>query len=127
VAVQNWSRLEGCHPDLVRLVYDVGQVREIEVAQGARTVAEEQADILSGVSHLQNPADSKHVIVPGVRDLAEAVDITKNPVDWNNHQDFVDLAEFVKARAVALGITITWGGDWPHPFDYDHFQLGGPP
>ena len=132
MTVYHWSRLELCDPDLVRLAYDVGLSRDVDVSQGARSLADEQADILAGRSHLKNPADSKHVIVPGVRLVAEAIDLTPHPVDWNDHQSFVDLAAFVKERALALGINnLVWGGAWDGTpnrpgqlMDLDHFQLG---
>lgn len=120
------SRLANVHPLLVTLVERVGAGMDVNVAQGARPVEDEQADIDAGRSHLKDPWDSKHVIGPK-RPLAEAVDLTFYPVDWNDHQAFVRLADVVKATAQELGITISWGGDWARPFDFDHFELGAGP
>jgi len=136
VAIYGRHNLASVDPDLVRLVEDVGVTRDVFVAQGARTIADEQADILAGRSHLKNPRDSYHVIIPGVRDLALAVDLAPCTVSrlgtvlvpWNNEPAFACLAAFVKQRAAALGITpFSWGGDWSHPFDFDHFQRAPAP
>lgn len=105
----------------------MGGKQNVQVVQGARSLADEQHAIDTGHSRLTNPADSKHVIVPGVRELAEAVDLAMWPVNWANHQAFLDLGALVKTTAGELAITISWGGDWPHPFDWGHFELGAGP
>jgi hypothetical protein len=117
------AKLEGVHPDLVRLFNDVGSQRDIWIAEGARSRESERADILAGRSGLKDPSHSKHVIVPGFRDLAAAVDVTPFPVNWNDIPAFKSLGAFVKDRAVALGISITWGGDWVTLHDFDHFEM----
>lgn len=126
------SRLKNVHPDLVKLVHAVGDNPpvgpsvDIEVVQGARSVADEQRDIDAGVSHLSDPMHSKHVIGPG-RPLAEAVDLALYPVVWTDHLSFVKMSNLMKQAAKALSIQISWGGDWPHPFDFDHIELGTGP
>lgn len=122
MTVRHPERLENVHPDLVRLVNDVGESRDVIVMQGARTLEEEQGDIASGHSALKNPANSKHVLIPGVRDLADAVDLTPYPLNWTDIPAFKDLGAFVKARAAALDIPIKWGGDWLKFHDFDHFE-----
>lgn len=126
MSVQHWSRLENVHRDLVRLVWDIGTQRDIDVAAGARSLADEQHDIDTGRSHLHDPANSKHVLVPGVREVAEAVDVTPHPVNWADIPAFIDLGHAFKARAQELSIPLKWGGDFNGPdkgFDYDHFEL----
>lgn len=117
------DRLAMVHPQLVRLFTDMGKGGvDLIVIQGARTIAEEQADMASGHSALTNPMDSKHVIGPG-RPLARAVDVAPYPVDWNNTQRFQALASNVKAAADAIGLQIVWGGDWQTLKDLDHYEL----
>jgi len=121
-------RLTNVDPDLVRVVDLVGSRRDVCVAQGARSVADEQHAIDTGRSHLSDPLNSLHVIEPGVRDLALAVDLTPWPVNWQDHQSFVALAADVKAAAAELGVEpFSWGGDWPHAFDFDHYQKAPAP
>jgi len=121
-------------PSLVRVVALVSTRRDLFVVQADRTVADEQRDIDRGVSHLTDPKDSYHVIVPGVRPYALAVDLAAYtgdphaPVNWRDHQAFADLAVDVKAAAGELGVTpFSWGGDWPRPFDFDHYQRAPAP
>lgn len=116
------SRLVNVDPRLIALAERVGAGMDIDVAQGARSVADEQKDIDEGRSHLTDPMHSKHVIGP-TRPLALALDLTFYPVNWDDHAAFVRLADVVKATAQVLGTPISWGGDWPHPFDFDHFEL----
>lgn len=123
MSVYGASRLANVDPRLVQLVTDVGTTRNVQVVEGARTVEQEQADIAKGNSALMDPTHSKHVIVPGVRDLAEAVDLAPWPVNWMDLAAFKDLGAFVKARAQVLGVAVTWGGDWISLHDYDHWEL----
>lgn len=117
------ERLANCDPDLVGLMDAVGAQRDIVIVQGARTVADEQAAIASGHSALKNPLDSKHVIDPVLRPLALAVDVAPLPLDWTDLAAFQDLGAAVKAKAAELGLALTWGGDWVHLRDLDHFEL----
>lgn len=128
MAVFGQHRLVDVDPDLVAVITLVGTRRDVCVMQGGRSIADEQADIDKGVSHLKDPKDSYHVIIPGVRDKALAVDLTPWPVNWQDHQSFVDLSVDVKSAAAELGVEpFSWGGDWPHPFDFDHYQKALPP
>jgi peptidoglycan LD-endopeptidase CwlK len=126
MSLHHGERLDGCDPDLVRLVNAVARDRDIVVVQGARTVAEEEAAIASGHSALKNPMNSKHVVDAETRPLALAVDIAPLPLDWNDTAAFQALGLFVKATAAELEIGLIWGGDWVHLKDLDHFELVHP-
>lgn len=118
------ERLQGVHSELIRLATDAGLGGiDLVVIQGARTVAEEQAAIASGHSALHNPLDSKHVVDPVHRPLALAVDLAPFPTNWQDIGAFQRLGANLKALADALGIPITWGGDWHSLKDFDHFEL----
>ncbi len=128
MATHGAARLTGVTTDLIRLVLDVGAKRDIAVVQGARTIEEEQTDIDRGVSRLKDPRHSLHVIIPGERPFALAVDLAPWPINWADKQSFIELGAFMKQRAAALGIEpFSWGGDWPHAFDFDHFQKAPAP
>lgn len=122
MAVHGAARLDRVDPDLCVLVAHVGAFHEIVVVQGARSIADEQADIYAGRSHLHDPRNSLHVLVPGVRENALAVDLARWSLNWNDHQAFVDLSVIVKDEADKMGMRISWGGDWVHPFDFDHYE-----
>ena len=128
MAVYGASRLAGVHSDLVRLVTDVGQTRDVQVVVGARSYLDEQTAIATGHSKLKDPSHSLHVIIPHLRPLALAVDIAPvvvanlvaQPIAWLDIPSFKALAAYVLERAAALEIGIRWGGSWA---DYDHFEL----
>ena len=122
----NAQQLENVDSDLVRLVNAVAEVVNVFVMQGARTPAEEQADMAAGTSSLKDPLDSKHVIT-AFRPNALAVDVVPfshapSAEEWKNIPLFQRFGAFVKRRAAELGIAIVWGGDWSHLKDYDHFE-----
>lgn len=116
------------------------QYRDCTIDCGARPVDDELAAIASGHSKLTDPYESKHVIGPN-RPLAEAVDVLPYPVLWPDqaktlpeamyaYARFYEFAGFVRARAIALGVKIRWGGAWdgqinrPGSFnDLPHFEV----
>lgn len=119
-------------------------VYDCSVECGARQEEEELAAIASGHSKLKDPFDSKHVVGPK-RLLALAVDVAPYPVVWPDARTmalgvyakaiarFYTFYGFVKARALALGIPIRFGGDWDGDLDFtdqsfddlDHYELVG--
>jgi len=113
------------------LFLEVVKTYDCQVQQGGRSIAEEQADIDRGVSHLTNPMDSKHV-VSAARPLALAVDVAPYPVDWTKSGRFCHFAGYVMKTAEVMGIPIRWGGEWDGTWnkpgqldDLDHFELIG--
>ena len=94
------ERLDGCDPDLVRLVNAVAMTRDVVVIQGARSLEEEQRAIASGHSALRNPMDSKHVTDPIMRPLFyDYPDSLKSDCD--------------KAMSFTLGPSLMVAGRWP--------------
>lgn len=111
------SRLGTVHADLRRLFIAVSQEAAISILCGHRTQQEQNTAFHTGHSRLQWPY-SRHNSFP-----SEAVDVAANPIDWTNLHQFQELADLVKAKALALGIPVEWGGDWPHFADLAHWQL----
>lgn len=70
------------------------------LASTVRTEEEQRANIAKGVSWTMK---SKHL-------TGEAVDMAPYPVDWNNLERFVQMAEVVLTTAKEMGIPIVWGG-----------------
>ncbi|QQG33666.1 endolysin [Cronobacter phage A24] len=92
------------------------------LASTVRTEEEQRANIAKGVSWTMK---SKHL-------TGEAVDMAPYPVDWNNLERFVQMAEVVLATAKEMGIPVVWGGTWKETtegwkqnkrFDGPHFEL----
>jgi peptidoglycan L-alanyl-D-glutamate endopeptidase CwlK len=122
--VHHPERLAKVDLRLVDVVMKVGESRDVLVLEGARSKEDEQKAIDSGHSSLTDPMDSKHVIDSISRPLALAVDLAPVPLIWTDLAAFDGLAADVKIAAQALGIVVTWGGDWVHFKDRPHFQVG---
>lgn len=130
------ERLDTCDPRLVHLFEVVIQTDDCSIEGGARTMDEQAANILKGVSKTK---DSKHV-VNDVTPFSRAVDAAPYPVVWPvpGSETYVhDIGRFyyfagrVKLIAKQLGYSIRWGGDWDGDTDFrdqtfddlDHFEL----
>lgn len=116
------ARLEGVHPDLVKVIKHAINVTEVDfgVTEGVRT-RERQAQLLAqGASKTMN---SRHI--PGKDGLAKAVDLVAyigSEVRWD-WPLYHKIAAAVKASAKELGVPIIWGGDWKGFPDGPHFEL----
>ncbi|MBK0063948.1 M15 family metallopeptidase [Acinetobacter sp. S54] len=134
------SRLEGVHPELVKVVQRAIQLtdQDFMVVEGVRS--KEQCYInygkgrtasqckakgvpikyaqpnLSKVTWLNNPLASNHV-------TGQAVDLVPYPVDWNDLKKFQVVANAMQAAAKDLGVKLSWGGNWKTSKDYPHFEL----
>jgi peptidoglycan L-alanyl-D-glutamate endopeptidase CwlK len=111
------KRLDGVHPDLVRVVYraqELGPMGFI-VTEGIRTKERQAQLVKAGASTTMN---SRHLTGHAV-DLAVKVD-GQIRWDWGL---YYKLADQVKEAAHVEGIHIEWGGDWKKFKDGPHFQL----
>ena len=100
------KRLEGVHPDLVRVVERAIELTEVDftVLEGMRTVARQKKLVAKGASTTMN---SRHL-------TGHAVDIgawVGGTVRWD-WQLYYKLADAMKQAAGELKIDMDWGGDW---------------
>jgi peptidoglycan L-alanyl-D-glutamate endopeptidase CwlK len=111
------KRLEGVHPDLVRVVEraSMGRVRFI-VTEGLRTMERQAQLAREGRSQTMR---SRHLTGHAV-DLAVLDDHGKARWDATAYRT---LAAEMKAAAATEGVPVEWGGDWRSFFDGPHFQL----
>jgi peptidoglycan L-alanyl-D-glutamate endopeptidase CwlK len=111
------KRLEGVHPDLVRVVEraSMGRVRFI-VTEGMRTMERQAQLAREGRSQTMR---SRHLTGHAV-DLAVLDDDGKARWDAPAYRA---LAVEMKAGAATEGVPVEWGGDWRSFFDGPHFQL----
>jgi peptidoglycan LD-endopeptidase CwlK len=109
------ERLEGLHPDLVRVVKRLLAVREdVVVLEGMRTL-ERQRKLLA--LKATTTLRSRHLTGHAV-DLAPTID-GEIRWDWPLYNA---LAPVVKGAAMREGVSIEWGGDWKFA-DGPHWQL----
>lgn len=147
------SRLEGVHPDLVRVVKRaiLGTQVDFMVVEGVRS--DEQCRINYGKGRTAAECAAKGIDGSYARpDLAKvtwvgnpystlhrkqhdgyghAVDLLPAPYDWKDRNNFDLVARAMFAAADAEGVKIRWGADWdqdgkPHErgeTDSPHFEL----
>ena len=111
------AKLEGVHPDLVRVVKRAIELSEIDfcVTEGVRTL-ERQAQLLkAGASRTMK---SRHLTGHAV-DLAAMMG---GEIRWD-WPLYSKLALAMKKSANELDVPLEWGGDWKAFKDGPHFQL----
>lgn len=111
------SRLEGVHPDLVRVVKKAAAMSPLDftVLEGLRTLERQRQLKELGATKTMN---SRHLTGHAV-DIAPMVGGTVR-WDWPLYHQ---LAVIVKEAAKAENVPITWGGDWRTFKDGPHWEL----
>ena len=111
------SRLEGVHPDLVRVVNKAAALSTLDftVLEGLRTKERQKQLMDLGATKTLN---SRHLTGHAV-DLAPMVGGTVR-WDWPLYHQ---LAVIVKEAAKAENVPIQWGGDWRTFKDGPHWEL----
>lgn len=123
LSARDMKRLEGVHPDLVRVVLRAAEKTTIPfiVVEGRRT-RERQAELLA--KGKSTTLRSRHLSGHAV-DLVPLADVDEDgdlDVSWR-WADYHRLAPVIKAAAVSLGVPLEWGGDWRGFPDGPHWQL----
>lgn len=118
------SRLEGVHPDLVRVVKRAIQITAVDftVTEGARTREKQEQLIRAGASLTLH---SRHLPEANKCGLACAVDLAAmvgGEIRWDWPLYGV-LNEAMQKAGKELGVPIEWGGSWRTLKDGPHFQL----
>ena len=110
-------RLEGVHPDLVRVVNKAAALSSLDftVLEGLRTKERQKQLMDLGATKTLN---SRHLTGHAV-DLAPMVGGTVR-WDWPLYHQ---LAVIVKEAAKAENVPIQWGGDWRTFKDGPHWEL----
>lgn len=111
------DRLEGVHPDLVKVVKRAIQITEQDftVLEGLRTKERQRELVKKGASKTMN---SRHL-------TGHAVDIApwvNGSVSWD-WEYYYDMADAMLEAAKELGVDLEWGGHWKSFKDGPHFQL----
>ena len=111
------SRLEGVHPDLVRVVKKAAVISPLDftVLEGLRTLERQKQLSQIGATKTLN---SRHLTGHAV-DLAPMIG-GKVSWDWPLYHR---LAKTIKEAAVNENVPIEWGGNWRTFKDGPHWQL----
>lgn len=114
---QSYRRLEGVHPDLVRVIELAIAITDVDftVTEGVRSRTRQRQLVAAGASQTMN---SRHLTGHAV-DLAAFIG-GKISWDWPLYHK---LADAMKSAAKELGVPIIWGGDWKSFPDGPHFEL----
>jgi len=117
LGARSLSRLEGVHPDLVRVVKKAAALSDLDftVLEGLRTVERQKQLVAQGASKTMN---SRHITGHAV-DLAPMIG---GEVSWAWPQ-YHRLAKIVKSAAADEKVPLQWGGDWRTFKDGPHWEL----
>jgi len=123
LGARSLSRLEGVHPDLVRVVKRAAAISALDftVLEGLRTLARQKELFAQKATTTMK---SRHLTGHAV-DLAP---LLNGEVRWD-WPLYHRLADIVKQAAADEKVPIEWGGDWKTFKDGPHWQLpwGGYP
>jgi peptidoglycan L-alanyl-D-glutamate endopeptidase CwlK len=117
LGARSLKRLEGLHPDLVKVVKRAIEISEVDftVLEGMRTTARQRQLMKAGATRTMN---SRHL-------TGHAVDLgawVGGAVRWD-WPLYHKIAVAVKQAAKDVGVPIEWGGDWRTFKDGPHWQL----
>lgn len=120
------NRLNGVHPDLVRVVRRASELTTVPfiVTEGVRSVERQRALVAKGASKTMR---GRHLTGHAV-DLAAFLDLNgdgkagASEVRWD-WPLYAKLATAMKQAAAELKVSIQWGGDWKTFKDGPHFEL----
>ena len=133
LGARSLARLEGVHPDLVRVVKRAIEItaQDFMVTEGLRTLAR-QKDLYAQGRTKPGPVvtwtlKSKHIDGLAV----DLVPFNDGKPDWTAGKNFDEIAKAMHDAAEELGVQITWGADWDRDgnprergeSDSPHFQL----
>ena len=127
------ARLQGVHPDLVKVIYAAAAktAQPFVVTEGERSNARQAELLKAGKS---KTIKGRHVAANNACKLACAVDLAiwhdrdadrvvdVDELSWK-FPEYKALADVVKAAAAECNVVIEWGGDWTSLKDGPHFQL----
>lgn len=119
------ARLATCDIRLQKIVEEAIKITDFSVLCGHRGKEEQDLAYARGFSKVKYP-NSKHNGLP-----SKAVDLAPWPINWNNIDRFIKLADIILKIAKQKKIKIRWGADWnrngewrDEKFrDWPHFEL----
>lgn len=133
LSLKSLARLDGVHPDLVRVVERAISLTTVDfaVSEGVRTPERQAVLVAQGFS---KTLQSKHLLQPDgyghAVDVVAVGDLDKNGVidaqDTKHTWDralYEEIARAFDQASLELGVSIRWGGRFKSFFDGPHFEL----
>lgn len=122
LSTRSRHRLEGVHPDLVRVVERAIELTPVDfgVLEGVRSIKRQTELFAAGASQTMR---SRHLVQQS--GYGCAVDLgayVGSDLRWD-WPLYGKIAEAMKQAAAELGIPLEWGGDWTEFKDGPHYQL----
>lgn len=117
LGARSLKRLEGVHPDLVKVVKRAIEITDVDftVLEGLRDLKRQKVLLGQGATTTLN---SRHITGHAV-DLGAMVGGSVR-WDWPLYHR---VADAMKRAAAELNVPIVWGGDWRTFKDGPHFEL----
>jgi len=117
LSTRSLDRLEGVHPDLVKVVKRAIEITEIDFAvlEGVRSLETQKEYLRKGAT---TTLKSRHLSGHAV-DLGAYV---AGSVRWE-WPLYDQISKAVKQASSELDVPLEWGGDWSSFKDGPHFQL----
>lgn len=116
LGAESLARLDGVHPDLVRVVKRAITLtsQDFKVLEGVRS-ADRQKELYAKGRTKPGPKvtwtmQSKHL--KQADGFGHAVDLVPYPLDWNSLVKFDAIAKAMFEAAKAEGVALRWGADW---------------
>jgi len=109
------NNLSTCEEPLQRLFNAVVKDYDCSIIEGHRSLEKQTEYFNTGKSKTMN---SNHLYEP-----SRAVDVMPYPIRWDDRDGLYDFARHVKHKAVELGISVRWGGDFKSFFDGPHWEI----
>lgn len=124
LSARSLSRLDGVHPDLVKVVKRAIELSDIDfmVTEGVRSAARQAELVKAGASQTGRSRHLPSVNKCGVACAVDLAAMVGAEVRWD-WPLYPRLAKAMKAAALELNVPIEWGGDWKSLRDGPHFQL----
>jgi len=116
------SRRATCNPVLQEVFNELIKTYDHTILCGERGKQDQNNAYATGKSKAKW-GQSKHNVIPGVREYSDAIDAAPYPIDWNNHVRFAEMNDKVQEIAKKKGVKINWGGNFKSIKDLVHWEI----
>lgn len=109
--------LSSCKEPLIELFTEVVKEKDCTILCGHRNMHDQNLAFAQGHSKVRYP-NSNHNKHPSV-----AVDVMAYPIKWDDRLGQHEFATYVFNKAMEMGISVRWGGQFKNFYDAPHWEL----